>query len=108
MDIYLHTTITPEDYAWLEQPVETYGVRSVLATMIQEQDGLANNIVGAVHFSIQVNEQELKKHSHPKWNDVLFRGYSEDVGHKAVINSIGACSVIKSFGYNCYDLVTDK
>ncbi len=108
VDIYLHTTITPDDYPWLEQSIDTYAVRSVLATMIQEEQGLANNIVGAVHFSIQVNEQKLKKNGHPKWNDVLFRGYSEDVGHEAVINSIGVCNVIKSYGYHCTDLVSGR
>ncbi|MGW8313506.1 MAG: TAXI family TRAP transporter solute-binding subunit, partial [Desulfuromonadales bacterium] len=59
-EVYLYTTITPKDYAWLEQPVETYGVRSVPATMIQEQEGLANDLVGTVHFTILINEERLK------------------------------------------------
>lgn len=107
-NLYLYTTITPQDYAWLEQPVETYAVRSVLATMIQEQEGLANNIVGSVHFSIQVNERELRRHGHPKWQDVLFQGFIKDVSHDAVLTSVGACTVIKSFGYDCRDLVTAR
>ncbi len=103
-NLYLFTTITSEDYPWLEQPIDTYSVRSVLATMIQEQEGLANNIVGSVHFSIQVNERELRRHGHPKWQDVLFQGFTENVSHDAVLTSVGACTVIKSFGYDCRDL----
>ncbi len=99
-EFYLYTTISQEDYAWLEQPVETYGVRSVLATMIQEQEGLANDLVGAVHFTILINEDHLKKAGHPKWHEVFFRAYNEKTSHAAVINSLGAYNVIKSYGYN--------
>ena len=100
-ELYLYTSITPQDYAWLDRPVETYGVRSVLATMIQEQEGLANDLVGAVHFTILINEDQLKKHGHPKWQDVPFRSYNEKIAHKGVLNSLGACDVIKNYGYDC-------
>ena len=76
--------------------------------MIQEQSGLANNIIGSVHFSILVNEQALQKEGHPKWKDVLFKGYTEGITHKGVINSIGACNVIQDFGYNCNDLALSR
>ncbi len=99
-EFYLYTTISQEDYPWLDQTVETYGVRSVLATMIQEQEGLANDLVGAVHFTILINEDHLKKAGHPKWNEVFFRSYNEKTSHAAVINSLGAYNVIKSYGYN--------
>ena len=100
-EMYLYTSITPEDYAWLDRPIETYSVHSVLATMIQEQEGLANDLVGAVHFTILINEDHLKKHGHPKWQEVQFRGYNEKIAHKAVRNSLGACDVIKNYGYDC-------
>lgn len=100
-ELYLYSTITPEDYPWLNQPVETYGVRSVLATMIQEQEGLANDLVGAVHFTIQINEDYLKKNGHPKWGEVQFRGFNEKIGHKSVINSLAVCEVMKKYGYDC-------
>jgi TRAP-type uncharacterized transport system substrate-binding protein len=103
-EVYLYTTITPEDYPWLDHPVETYGVRSVLATMIQEQEGLANDLVGTVHFTILINEERLKKNGHPKWNEVLFRAYNDKIAHEAVLNSLGACTVIRNYGYNCRDL----
>jgi len=99
-EFYLYSTINPEDYPWLDHPVETYGVRSVLATMIQEQEGLANDLVGAVHFTILINEDHLKKDGHPKWNDVFFRAYNEKTTHSAVINSLGAYHAIRSYGYN--------
>ena len=103
-EVYLYTAITEEDYPWLEHPVETYGVLSVLATMIQEQEGLANDLVGAVHFTILINEDHLKKAGHPKWNEVFFRAYNEKTSHSAVINSLGAYNVIKSYGYNARNL----
>ncbi len=103
-EVYLYTTITPEDYPWLDHPVETYGVRSVLATMIQEQAGLANDLVGTVHFTILINEDRLKKHGHPKWNEVLFKAYNDKIAHEAVLNSLGTCNVIRSYGYDCRDL----
>ncbi|MGK2905811.1 MAG: TAXI family TRAP transporter solute-binding subunit [Desulfuromonadales bacterium] len=106
-ELYLYTSITPQDYAWLDRPVETYGVRSVLATMIQEQEGLANDLVGAVHFTILINEDHLKKQGHPKWQEVPFRGYHENIAHMAVLNSLGACDVIKNYGYDCKALALD-
>jgi len=99
-EFYLYTTINQEDYPWLDHPVETYSVRSVLATMIQEQEGLANDLVGTVHFTILINEDHLKKSGHPKWNEVFFRAYNEKTSHAAVINSLGAYNVIKSYGYD--------
>jgi hypothetical protein len=69
--------------------------------MIQEQEGLANDLVGAVHFTILINEDQLKKHGHPKWQDVPFRSYNEKIAHKGVLNSLGACDVIKNYGYDC-------
>jgi TRAP-type uncharacterized transport system substrate-binding protein len=101
---YLYTTISPADYPWLDRPVETYGVRSVLATMIQEQEGLANDLVGATHFTILINEERLKKKGHPKWHEVFFRAYSEKTSHAAVRNSIGAYNTIRLYGYNVRDL----
>lgn len=105
--VYLPTTITSKDYAWLDHPVQTYGVRTVLATMIQEQEGLANDLVGTVHFTILANEKHFKREGHPKWNDVLFTGYNERVAHISVLNSLRACNVIKSYGYECTDLARD-
>ena len=99
-EFYLYSTINPEDYPWLDHPVETYGVRSVLATMIQEQEGLANDLVGAVHFTILINEDRLKQAGHPKWNDVFFRAYNEKTTHSAVLNSLGAYNAIRGYGYN--------
>jgi TRAP-type uncharacterized transport system substrate-binding protein len=107
-EVYLYTSITPEDYAWLDQPVETYGVRSVLATMIQEQEGLANDLVGTVHFTILINEERLKKNGHPKWREVLFKGFNEKIAHHAALESIGACNLIRGYGYNCQDLARDN
>ena len=99
-EFYLYTTISKEDYPWLDRPVETYGVRSVLATMIQEQEGLASDLVGTVHFTILINEDRLKKKGHPKWQEVFFRAYNEKTTHSAVLNSLGAYNVIRSYGYN--------
>jgi len=100
-EVYLYTSITPEDYAWLDRPVDTYGVRTVLATMIQEQEGLANDLVGAVHFTTLINEDHLKKQGHPKWKEVQFRGFNEKIAHKAVLNSLATCEMMKGYGYDC-------
>ncbi|MEN8686492.1 MAG: TAXI family TRAP transporter solute-binding subunit [Desulfuromonadales bacterium] len=106
-EFYLYTTISQEDYPWLDRPVETYGVRSVLATMIQEQEGLASDLVGTVHFTILINEDRLKQQGHPKWNEVFFRAYNEKTTHSAVLNSLGAYNVIRSYGYNARSLAIE-
>jgi len=106
VDIYLYTTISAEDYPWLDQPVETYAVRSVLATMIQEQEGLANDLVGTLHFAIQVNEDKLKREGHPKWNDVFFSGHVENGGHIGALQSLGVCNFLKRYGHRCSELLS--
>jgi hypothetical protein len=108
VDIYLYTEITADDYPWLEQPVETYAVRSVLATMIQEQEGLANDLVGTLHFAIQVNQDKLKKYGHPKWQDVFFTGYVKNGGHVGALQSLGVCNFMKRYGHRCTDMVTKE
>ncbi len=104
-ELYLYTDITEDDYPWLDHPVQTYAVRSVLATMIQEQEGLANDLVGTLHFAIQVNEDKLKKHGHPKWRDVIFTGYIENAGHIGALQSLGVCKFLKRYGHRCTDIV---
>lgn len=106
-EVYLYTTITSADYAWLDRPVDTYGVRSVLATMIQEQEGLANDLVGAVHFTTMINENLLKKRGHPKWKEVHFRGFNAKIAHRAVLNSLAVCDVMKGYGYDCRALARE-
>jgi TRAP-type uncharacterized transport system substrate-binding protein len=104
-EYYSRSTLTTGDYPWLTGQVDTYSVRSVLATMIQEEEGLANDLVGSVHLSLQVNQAELKKKGHPKWKEVLFGGYVDGLTHAAAIQSLRACKTIKSFGYRCTDLM---
>ena len=106
-EFYLYTSLNQADYPWLDRPVETYGVRSVLATMIQEQEGLANDLVGAVHFTVLINEEQLKKNGHPKWQEVFFRAFNEKTSHFGVLNSLGAYNVIRSYGYNARSLAID-
>ncbi|MBW2451269.1 MAG: hypothetical protein JRF07_02820 [Deltaproteobacteria bacterium] len=108
VDLYLRTTITPDDYTWLNGPVETYGVRSVLATMIQEQEGLANDLVGTLHFALQVNEDKLKASGHPKWKEVVFTGYIENAGHIGALQALGVCNFLKRYGHRCTELVSQK
>ena len=107
-DFYSWTSMGPKDYSWIEGDVDTYAVRSVLATMIHEEDGLANDMVGSVHFSLQTNASELKKNGHPKWKDVQFTGYIRGLSHTGAVRSLSACRAIKGFGYNCTDLVSNK
>jgi TRAP transporter TAXI family solute receptor len=107
-ELYLYTNITSDDYPWLEQSVDTYAVLSVLATMIQEQEGLANDLVGTLHFAMQVNEDELKEHGHPKWRDVFFTRYIESVGHVGALQSIGVCKYMKRYGHRCNELVSKE
>jgi hypothetical protein len=76
--------------------------------MIQEQEGLANDLVGSVHFTMLINEDRLKRQGHPKWKDVLFRAFNEKIAHKAVINSLATCNVMKGYGYNCGALARDN
>ena len=107
-DFYSWTSLGSRDYSWIKGDVDTYSVRSVLATMIHEENGLANDMVGSVHFSLQTNANELKKNGHPKWNDVLFGGYIKDLSHAGAVMSLRACNTIKGFGYNCTEIVSDK
>ena len=105
-DFYSWTSLGPTDYAWLKSEVDVYSVRSVLATMIQEEEGLANDLVGSVHYSLRVNEKELKDNGHPKWGDVQFTGYSKNLSHDGALRSLGVCSAMKDFGYRCSDMVS--
>jgi TRAP-type uncharacterized transport system substrate-binding protein len=105
---YSWTSLGPEDYAWLQRDVEVFAVRSVLATMIQEEEGLANDLVSSVHYSLLGNEDKLKKTGHPKWNDVQFTGYIKDFSHAGALRSLGVCKAIADFGYSCSDMVSGK
>lgn len=108
VDFYSRAILGPKDYPWLNREVNTYSVRSVLATMIHEEEGLANDLVGSVHFSLRVNETYLKRNGHPKWNDVLFNSYNEKLGHVGALRSLSVCKVIKDFGYRCSDMASRK
>lgn len=103
-EYYSRASLGSKDYPWLENEVATYAVRSVLATIIHEEEGLANDLVGSVHLSIRVNQEKLKANGHPKWNDVLFTGYIEGLAHAGALRSLSACKTIKSYGYNCTDM----
>ncbi len=107
-DFYSWTSLGAKDYSWIKGEVDTYAVRSVLATMIHEEDGLANDMVGSVHLSLQVNASELKRNGHPKWNDVQFAGYIRGLSHTGAALSLSACNTINGFGYNCTDLISNK
>jgi TRAP-type uncharacterized transport system substrate-binding protein len=105
---YSWTNLGPQDYPWLERDVEVFAVRSVLATMIQEEEGLANDLVSSVHYSLLGHEEELKKSGHPKWNDVQFTGYIKGFSHAGALRSLGVCNTITTFGYRCSDMVSGK
>ena len=107
-EFYSRAKLGPQDYPWMEGEVDTYSVRSVLATMIQEEEGLANDLVGSVHFALRVNEAELKKSGHSKWDEVLFNGYINGLSHAGALRSLNACNAIKGFGYQCTDMVSVK
>jgi TRAP transporter TAXI family solute receptor len=108
VEYYSRTSIGPQDYPWLKEEVDSYAVRSVLATMIQEQEGLANDLVGSVHFSLRINESRLKRNGHPKWNDVQFSGYIKELSHTGAMRSLGVCNAIRDFGYRCTDMTTTE
>lgn len=105
---YSWTSLGPEDYPWLQKEVEVFAVRSVLATIIQEEKGLANDLVSSVHYSLLGNKDRLRKSGHPKWNDVNFTGYIKDFSHAGALRSLGVCNAITDFGYSCSDLVSGK
>ncbi len=107
-DFYSWTSLGPEDYPWLQRDVEVFAVRSVLATMIHEEEGLANDLVSSVHYSLLGNKEELKKTGHPKWNDVQFTGYIKNFSHAGALRSLGVCNAITDFGYRCSDMVSGR
>ena len=107
-EFYSRASLGPADYPWLQQEVDTYAVRSVLATMIQQEEGLANDLVGSVHFSLLVNEARLKSQGHPKWNDVQFAGHVGELSHVGALRSLSACAALRDFGYRCTDLISEK
>ena len=107
-DFYSWTSLGPEDYPWLQRDVEVFAVRSVLATMIHEEDGLANDLVSSVHYSLLGNKDELKKTGHPKWNDVQFTGYIKNFSHAGAVRSLGLLKSVTDGGYRCSDIVSGK
>ncbi len=107
-DFYSWISLGPKDYPWMTRDIDTFAVRSVLATMIHEQDGLANDLVSAVHFSMQINEDGLKKTGSPEWHDVQFNGYLGSVSHAGALRSLGVCNAIRDFGYLCSDLAAAR
>lgn len=107
-DFYTWTSMGPEDYPWLQREVDTFAVSSILATMIQEEKGLANDLVSSVHYSLLGNEDELKEKGHPKWNEVQFGGFIKDFSHAGALRSIGVCNAITDFGYRCSDMISEK
>ena len=106
-DFYSWTSVGPEDYPWLNRDVDIYAVRSVLATMIQEQEGLANDLVSSVHYSLLGNEDKLKKTGNPKWNEVQFTGYIKGFSHAGALRSLSICNAITDFGYHCSDMISE-
>ncbi len=105
-NFYSWTSIGPADYPWLKREVDVYAVRSVLATMIQEQEGLANDLISSIHYSLMGNESELKKTGHAKWNDVQFTGYIKGFSHAGALRSLDVCNAIMDFGYDCDDMLS--
>lgn len=102
--VYARATIEPGDYPWQTQPVDTFSVRSMLATMIHEEEGLANDLVGTVNFSIQTHEEKLKANGHPKWRDVMFRGFVDNFGHIGALRALEVCHQAKRYGYRCSEM----
>lgn len=67
--LYKRGQLTPNDYNWLQSPVNTYAVPSVLVTNIPE--GSKNQKVIEAFVKILVKNQEyLRQFGHSKWKEV--------------------------------------
>jgi uncharacterized protein len=72
---YVASTIGPNDYAWLSDPVSTVAVKAVLISF--EFSGRKNahyqqrcGEIGKLGATIQENFAELQRTGHPKWKEV--------------------------------------
>lgn len=71
-EIYEVATINPETYTWVEKPVQTYGVRSVLACSISGEDSDKVQLLTDFLKAIKDNIKELQADGHPIWKVVNF------------------------------------
>ena len=70
--LYQKTTIKSGIYKWQKEPVETYAVRSVLATNIEGETAEQHKNIQKMLISIKNENELLKKHGHRKWREVNF------------------------------------
>lgn len=71
-EIYQKTTIPANTYRWAKYDVETYAVKSVLATNIYDETETHRSNVIKLLKDIKSRMDELKANGHPKWSEVRF------------------------------------
>ncbi len=70
---HVKTVIPAGTYPWLHYDLETYGVRSVLATNKEFESPKDADKYRALLTDIHENIESLKKDGHPKWKEVNFK-----------------------------------
>ncbi len=67
---YEKVQITPEDYKWLDKPVATYAVKSVLVTSLLGQTPEKENAIKKMLEVIKAHKDDSG--NHPNWKSVTF------------------------------------
>lgn len=71
-EVYVKTTIKANTYPWQKNDVQTFAVKSVLATNINNETNAQQENIKKLLLDIKKNIDDLKKTGHPKWKDVDF------------------------------------
>ncbi len=67
---YEKVTITPDDYKWLDAPVETYAVKSVLVTSLLGQTPAKEEAIKKMLEVIKAHKDDSG--NHPNWKSIKF------------------------------------
>ncbi len=67
---YEKVQITPEDYKWLDKPVETYAVKSVLVTSILGQTPEKEEAIYKMLEAVKAHKNDAG--NHPNWKKINF------------------------------------
>jgi TRAP transporter TAXI family solute receptor len=86
--IYTHKIIQANTYKWEDKNINTYGVKSILATFDYKPYQPSYKRVQALYACLKRKISYLKEYGHPKWKEVDIDSFS-DVNwpiHSAVLN----------------------
>lgn len=71
-DVYTATTVKAGTYPWQNIDVNTYAVKAVLATNIDQESPEQNKSIKKMLSDIKENIETLRQTGHPKWKEFTF------------------------------------